>query len=109
MDKSVQALPFDDPFVDIRMSSSVRYKLETKHKINPDVVAGCFQNPHRKYLTDIREQHRTVPATQWFIVEYEPEKKLKICFVYYPDKKLTAIKTAYPPCEKELEIYLRAA
>lgn len=59
-------------------------------------------------MKEVREEHRTLPQTHWFIAEYEPEKQLKICFIYLEEERALVIKTAYPPSKKEIEIYMKA-
>lgn len=108
MDNSVPSLPSNARMLRIFISNAVKVKLQNKHKVNPEWISGCFRNRRRDYMIEVREEHRTWPPTQWFIAEYEPEKQLKICFVYLEADRAIVIKTAYPPSEKELEIYLKA-
>ena len=108
MDNSVPSLPFNARMLRIFISNAVKDKLKNKHKVNPEWILGCFRNRRRDYMIEIREEHRTMPPTQWFIADYEPEKQLKICFVYLEEERAIVIKTAYPPCDREIEIYMKA-
>lgn len=108
MDNSVPSLPSNARMLRIFISNAVKDKLQNKHKVNPEWISGCFRNRRRDYMKEVREEHRTLPQTQWFIAEYEPEKQLKICFVYLEEERAIVIKTAYPPSERELEIYMKA-
>lgn len=88
------------------ISEAVKSKLETKHQIKPEMIQGCFQNWRDRHLLEQREQHKTEPATRWFIASVASQRwPLKICFVYLAEKHAIAIKTAYPANPKERHIY----
>lgn len=107
MGKRVSHLPSNVQIVKILISSAVRAKLESKHQVKAEWIALCFKNRQRKFMTEYRAAHKSFPETRWFIAEYEPGKPLKVCFVYLPAKMAVAVKTAYRPCEKEVEIYAK--
>lgn len=69
----------------------------------------CFANREGRYLIDSREQHKTVPPTQWFVASTDFGIWLKVCFVFDPVSRLIEIKTAYPATEVVKEMYFRKA
>lgn len=77
-------------------------KLSQKHGVTEQEVHQCFSNITGKLLTDNREDHRTDPATLWFISPTNKGRLLKVCFVPNGDFYL---RTSYPPNEVELAIY----
>jgi hypothetical protein len=92
--------------MNIFVAPGVQEKLTTKHDgITLRDIRECFANRTGKYLKDTRETHLTDPCTLWFIAETDYGKKLKICFIPYPDRLV--IKTAYAPNKTELDIYDR--
>jgi uncharacterized DUF497 family protein len=100
-------LPANDRIV-LYISDAVRKKLKEKHNVGVEQVQACFDNRDRAYLVDTREENQTDPQTRWFIAEYEFGKSLKVCFMYFAEDKRIEIKTAYPPNEREIEIYATA-
>lgn len=93
----------------LRISQAVEQKLLEKHGVTIQEVIECFQNRDAGFLEDSREEHKTEPATLWFIAETDRGRNLKVCFVYYADTADTVIKTAYPPNRIEIGIYERLA
>lgn len=91
--------------IKLHMTEAVRQKLKEKHGISEEQVKACFLNRDRGYLFDEREEHKTDPPTRWFIAEDDSGKLIKVCFIYFPQDKAFDIKTAYPPDEKEIDIY----
>lgn len=87
----------------IDCSEAVLEKLRTKHNVTLTEVKQCFMNIDGGFLEDPREEHKTTPATEWFIAETHKERKLKVCFVQ--TGKVIDIKTAYPPDAEEIRIY----
>ncbi|CDG95579.1 hypothetical protein [Xenorhabdus bovienii] len=87
------------------ISSNIRLKLADKNPpVNEEDILQCFSNRVGYFLEDTREDNRTDPPTKWFISETDYGVKLKIVFIYYPEKGV-AIRTAYAPNEDELRIY----
>jgi len=88
------------------ISDQTEQKLRDKHGVEFDEVVEAFINHTGHYLQDDREQHRTVPPTEWFIAETNERRRLKVVFMQYPDK--IVIKTAYEPSPHEERIYAEA-
>lgn len=86
------------------VSPSVRLKLSDKHNVNLEEVEECFSNREGGFIEDDREEHKTDPATQWFIAETDRLRLLKVVFVQFPDGTIQ-LKTAYAPNKIEREIY----
>ena len=89
------------------VSQNIRLKLKNKHGVNISEVEECFSNRELTFLEDKREEHKTTPATQWFIAETDYGRKLKVVFIDFPDR--IELKTAYEPYEEELRIYMKFA
>lgn len=87
------------------ISQKIRHKLANKSPpVTEEEIVQCFSNREGKFLEDPREEHRTDPATKWFISETDYGVKLKVVFIFYPDKGV-AIRTAYTPNPDEIRIY----
>lgn len=86
------------------ISKKILLKLEQKHGVSRDDVIQCFANRERGFLEDVREDHKTDPATKWFIAETDFGRKLKVAFVM-DDKGDIYLKTAYPANRIEKHIY----
>lgn len=87
----------------LRISSTVRAKLQNKHNVAEREIEQCFDNRSGNFLIDDREDNRTDPATHWFIAETNQGRQLKICFMFIDGN--VQIKTAYAPNSIELQIY----
>lgn len=87
----------------IRISDDVKAKLAAKHDVGEPEVHQCFANVTGQLLIDTREDHRTDPATNWFIAPTNRGRLLKVCFV--PKNGDMYLRTCYPPNEAELAIY----
>ncbi len=85
------------------ISERVREKLTSKHQVQEQEVRECFYNHDGKYLVDEREDHRTDPATLWFIGETYRGRKLKVIFV--PRDGELHLKSAYEPKDRSEDIY----
>lgn len=89
------------------ISPKIREKLNNKQ---PPVTQGeieqCFANRTGNFLTDTRAENLTNPPTRWFVSETDYGRKLKICFMLFPDGDVH-IKTAYDPNAEERRIYTR--
>ena len=88
----------------IFVSERVQVKLNEKHGgITQDEIRECFANRTGEYLLDGREDHLTNPVTRWFIAETDRGRRLKICFIPYPEH--IVIKTAFEPNATEIAMY----
>jgi hypothetical protein len=87
------------------ISPRVRAKLLEKHNVTEAHVLQCFANRNGPDLLDRRPQHQTNPPTRWFIAETDYGIRLKVCYVYDKATKMVEIKSAFPPNDKEIEIY----
>lgn len=85
------------------LSKGTLEKLATKHKVNRDEVEQCFANRTGRFLEDVREEHKTDPATQWFVAETNYGRLLKIIFIAKGGDLY--IRSAYQPNDEELRIY----
>jgi hypothetical protein len=90
-------------------SASVRNKLKTKHQVTEAQVLQCFANREGQYLIDDREEHRTVPPTQWFVASTDYGLILKVMFVFDPASKLIEVKSAYRATPEVQRIYKKYA
>jgi uncharacterized DUF497 family protein len=85
-------------------SDAVIRKIELKHLVTRQEINECFYNRAKGLLEDNREQHKTEPATMWFIAETDAGRLLKVVFMERSNKAYE-IKTAYEPNTKEVKIY----
>ena len=86
-------------------SPAIKAKLSSKHKVSLAEVEECFLNRGGAFLEDTREEHKTIPASQWFIAPTNSDRNLKVVFVLH--KGIINIKTAYEPNKTEVKIYER--
>jgi hypothetical protein len=90
------------------LSQKIRQKLTDKvPPVSENDILECFTNRTHGFLTDNREDHLTDPFTQWFISENDYGRRLKVCFMKYPNQ--VSIKTAYVPNADEERIYKKVA
>lgn len=90
------------------ITPAVRRKLaDADHNVTEDEIRQAFASRDGKLLIDDREQHRTTPATRWFVAETDYGRRLKVCFVY--DGGVIEIKTAYTASETIFRIYKKHA
>ncbi len=87
----------------IVISGRVDHKLGVKHAVSLAEVDQCFDNKCGVNLVDDREEHRTDPATLWFIAETNAGRLLKIIYIYKDGKY--CIKSAYEPNDSEIQLY----
>ena len=85
------------------ISKRVSQKLKNKHKLTNDEVLVAWGIHQGTTLFDMREQHKTTPLTEWFIVK-SAGKMLKIVFVMH--EKCAVLKTAYTPNQTEINVFL---
>ena len=91
--------------INLIISPGVRKKLRDKHNVTEEEIKECFLNKdeHHGHLEDTRADHKTDPATMWFISETHGERRLKV--VWMSTGKGVVIKSAFPPNEVEERIY----
>ncbi len=90
------------------ISSDVRKKLKTRHRVEESEIEECFLNREKGHLRDTRENHRTDPPTVWFVAKTDKGRLLKI--VWMKDEVMgITIKSAFEPNKKEIEIYAEFA
>jgi uncharacterized DUF497 family protein len=86
-----------------KISTRVREKLlHHSHAVTTDEIYECFFNRGLAFKDD-RAEHDTDPETQWFIAETDKRRLLKVVYVEYPD--FFAIKSAYEPTKKWIDLY----
>lgn len=89
------------------ISQKIRHKLANKNPpVTEEEIVQCFSNRTGRFLEDNREDHKSDPVTKWFISETDYGVKLKIVFIFYPEKGV-AIRSAYAPNSEEIRIYSR--
>ncbi len=95
--------------INLIISPGVRKKLVDKHNVTEDEIKECFlnKNESRGHLEDTRADHKTDPATMWFISETHRERRLKV--VWMNTKDGVVIKSGFPPNEVEEKIYTKYA
>lgn len=87
----------------IEISSATRKKLRDKHDVSEKEIRQCFLNRQKCFIEEVREEHKTVPPSQWFIALTNKNRELKILFVNKNDK--IHIKSAFEPNARERQIY----
>lgn len=89
----------------LHISQATLDKLADKHQVSRREVEQCFANKCGLFLEDSREDHRSDPATMWFIAPTNEDRQLKIVFIFKDG--LVHLRTAYEPNPVELAIYDR--
>jgi len=87
----------------ILISPEVLTKLDLKHQVSRREVEQCFENLCGTFLEDAREDHKTDPATLWFIAPTNEDRLLKVVFIYIDGNH--HIRTAFPPDQTEIDLY----
>lgn len=87
----------------IVLSQRIDDKLDSKHDVTIEEVDQCFENKCGINLIDTREEHKTDPATLWFIAQTNKGRLLKIIYVYRDGKYF--LKSAFEPNESDITIY----
>lgn len=91
------------PPMNIIVSSAILLKLNERHKVSRREIEQCFDNVCGKYLEDSREDHKTDPATLWFLAPTNQDRLLKIIFIYADGN--VHIKSAYEPSGAVIDLY----
>lgn len=86
----------------IRISQKIAEKLEGR-KISEKDICQCFENLEGSYLEDTRSQHKTDPATLWFVATTNKGRFIKIMFI--TREGCVDIKSAYDATEEIQDIY----
>jgi hypothetical protein len=87
----------------IVISPAILEKLTDKHGVTRREIEQCFENREGEYLEDSREEHKTDPATLWFISPTNAGRKLKVIFVF--NNGNIYIKSAYDAKPSHIEVY----
>ena len=87
----------------IVISPATLEKLETRHKVSRREIEQCFENREGQYFEDIREEHKTDPATLWFVSPTNQNRILKVIFVF--NNGNIYIKSAYDAKPVNIEMY----
>lgn len=87
------------------ISPATLAKLHSKHNVVREEVEQCFLNRTNTYLIDNREEHRTDPATEWFISETDKQRRLKVMFVAKDGN--VYLRSAYEPSPAVIKLYAK--
>lgn len=87
-------------------SDRILDKLDEKHGVSKKEVIECFYNSNdQDYLEDSREEHKTIPPTQWFLSYTDNGRLLKVVFVLKVETNTFYIKTAYEPSQQVIDMF----
>jgi len=90
----------------IILSQKIRDKIaDDKHRVTERDIRECFANTTRGFVEDDREEHRTDPATMWFVSENNYGRRIKVMFVIREGD--IYIKSAYPATDVVSAMYAR--
>jgi hypothetical protein len=90
----------------IYISPAVLAKLAGKQPpVCREEVEQCFVNRESPAIEDTREQHKTDPATLWFIAETDARRELKVVFLQRDSG--IYIRSAYDPNDDEKAFYAK--
>lgn len=90
----------------LKISPNVREKLASRNITEKD-ICECFLNVEGEFLEDEREDHKSDPASLWFVSETNSKRLLKVVFIESEDKII--IKTTYDANKDEIRIYNKYA
>ena len=85
------------------ISSPILEKLKNKHNVTRREVEQCFENRIGNFLEDDREEHKTNPATLWFIAPTNCDRLLKVVFVCLDGN--IHLKSAFDPGAEAIALY----
>lgn len=94
---------YSAPVKAIVISPSILEKLDTKHGVSRREIEQCFENREGDYVEDTREEHKTDPATLWFVSPTNNNRILKIIFVF--NNGNIYIKSAFDAKKSHIETY----
>jgi uncharacterized DUF497 family protein len=87
------------------VSTAVREKLRTKHSVEVREVEQCFDNKCGQLLEDTRAEHKTDPASLWFIAPTNKDRLLKVVLMIIDGN--IHIKSAFEADARSISIYDR--
>ncbi len=87
----------------IVISPAILEKLENKHRVSRREIEQCFENIEGDYVEDTREEHKTDPATFWFVSPTNQNRKLKVIFVF--NNGNIYIKSAFDAKQSHIVMY----
>lgn len=87
----------------IVISPVIQEKLDSKHGVSRREIEQCFENRDGDYVEDTREEHKTDPATLWFVSPTNNNRKLKVIFVF--NNGNLYIKSAFDAKQSHIETY----
>jgi mannose-1-phosphate guanylyltransferase len=98
-------LDAEEPDLIFIFSPKISAKISDKnHNVTEQEVREAFFNSDGNSLIDPRDQHKTNPATLWFVSETNKGRKLKVCYVFDGDHTIY-VKTAYDATENIIRIF----
>lgn len=89
------------------ISAAIFEKLKTKHHVDRREVEQCFENKCGLLLEDDREDHKTDPATLWFVAPTNKGRWLKVIFIFRDGE--VHLRSAYDADEAIRSLYDRKA
>lgn len=87
------------------ISLVIQEKLTNKHQVTRKEVEQCFANRTGGIFLDDREDHKTDPATLWFVAPTNQGRLLKVIFVFNPKSRKFFLKSAYDANQKTQDLY----
>jgi hypothetical protein len=87
------------------ISPTIQDKLTNKHQVTRKEVEQCFTNRTGGIFLDDREDHKTDPATLWFVAPTHQGRLLKVIFVFDPKSRKFYLKSAYDTNQKINDLY----
>lgn len=87
------------------ISTAIKEKLLKQHSVDLREVEQCFENKCGVFLEDTRAEHKTDPASLWFIAPTNKGRLLKIIFIFIDGN--VHLKSAYAPEQDALDLYDR--
>lgn len=90
----------------LKISEKIEAKIWDKHQLKRSDVEECFLNRVGGLLEDSREEHKTDPATQWFIASNNTGKTIKVVFMVLSNGDVI-LKSAFEANKAEIDIYAK--
>jgi hypothetical protein len=85
------------------ISPTIAKKLKDKHGVETTEVQEAWDAYDGTTLEDTREQHRTNPATMWFLSKTKAGRILKV--VYVPEDGIGYLRTSYDANATEIWLF----
>lgn len=86
-------------------SNKTEKKLNGKHNLELWEVESAFCNFEGYPLEDTRPEHKSTPATVWFLSEAYDGRIIKIVIIPEPDKGFAVLRTAFEAEEEDINIW----